>query len=74
MWTSLGAACVLWGTGRAVFWYEQAVGQAPNFPSAAELLTAGFFVLGLWAVYQEYRAVRELVGPAQRAAIVAVVL
>jgi len=74
VWTSLGAACVLWGTGRAVFWYEQAVGQAPSFPSAAELLTAGFFVLGLWAVYQEYRAVRELVGPAQRAAIVAVVL
>lgn len=74
VWTSLGAACALWGLGRAVFWYGQVLGEPPTFPSVAELLTAGFFVLGLWGVYQEYRAVRELVGPAQRAGMAAVAL
>lgn len=66
VWNSLGAACVLWSVGRAVFWYTQATGHPASFPSVPELLTAGFFALGLWAVYQEYQAVRELVGPAHR--------
>lgn len=72
VWNSLGAACLLWTLGRAVFWYSQAGGQPAPFPSVPELLTAGFFALGLWAVYQEYQAVRELVGPAHRAAMAAV--
>ncbi len=70
VWTSLGAACLLWALGRAVFWYGQVLGEPPAFPSVAELLTAGFFLLSLWGVYQEYRAVRELVGPPQRVAMV----
>lgn len=73
VWTSLGAACALWGLGRAVFWYGQVLGEPPSFPSVAELMTAGFFLLGLWGVYQEYRAVRELVGPPHRVAMGAVV-
>jgi hypothetical protein len=73
VWASLGAACALWALGRAVFWYGQVLGEPPEFPSVAELLTAGFFLLGLWGVLQEYRAVRELVGPRHRLAMVAVV-
>ncbi len=74
VWTSLGAACVLWAVGRAAFWSLQATGQPTAFPSAADLPTAGFFLLALWAVYQEYRAVRELVGPGHRAVMAGVAL
>lgn len=72
VWNSLGAACLLWALGRAVFWYTQATGEPASFPSVSELLTAGFFALGLWAVYQEYQTVRDLVGPAHRVAMAAV--
>ncbi len=72
VWASLAAACGLWAVGRAVFWYGQVAGQPPAFPSVAELLTGGFFALGLWGVYQEYELVRELVGPRQRAGMLVV--
>jgi hypothetical protein len=72
VWASLGAACALWALGRAVFWYAQVLGELPKFPSVAELLTAGFFLFGLWGVYQQYRTVRQLVGPPHRLGTVAV--
>lgn len=75
VWASLGVAATLWAAGRAVFWYAQAsLGHPMPFPSAADILTAGFFLLGLIAVYQEYRAVRDLVGPTHRVVMVAVAL
>jgi len=74
VWTSFGAACVFWALGRATFWYLQGTGQPAAFPSPADLPTAGFFLLGLWAVYQEYRAVRDLAGPAHRAVMAGVAL
>jgi hypothetical protein len=75
VWSSLGLAAALWAAGRALFWYAQAsFGHPMPFPSAADLLTAGFFLFGLLAVYQQYGAVRDLVGPTHRVAMVAVAL
>jgi hypothetical protein len=75
VWSGLGLAAALWAAGRALFWYAQtSLGHPMPFPSPADLLTAGFFLLALVAVYQEYRTVRDLVGPTHRVALVAVAL